>query len=62
MANEIPPPMFGNVAGPWRRCFAWLPTRLFDGTWVWLRTIRRRRIQLKSYLQGGPDQWWQYSD
>lgn len=57
----VPGPMFGNPVGPWRRLFAWWPVRLFDGTWVWLRFVSRRRIQLHQYLSGGSDHWWQYA-
>lgn len=27
---------------PWHRWFAWRPTKLTDGRWVWLETVERR--------------------
>lgn len=53
-------PCFGDPIGPWHRVFAWLPRQTFDGGWVWLRYIWRRRIQKHHYLFGGPDRWWQF--
>jgi hypothetical protein len=58
---SVPSPMFGNPIGPWRRCFALLPTRTFDGCLVWLRPLVRRRIQLHQHLPGPGYQWWQYA-
>lgn len=56
---SVPHPMFGNPIGPWHDWFCWYPTRTYDGRLVWLRWLRRRRIQKHSYLFGGPDAWWQ---
>jgi len=53
-------PYFGDPIGPWHPWFAWRPVRTFDGRWTWLRTVKRRRIQLKPHLDGGMPQWWQY--
>lgn len=53
-------PLCGDFIGPWRRVFAWLPVRTFDGCWIWLRSVHRRRVQLHAYLVG-PDRsgsWW----
>lgn len=57
-----PTPAFGDPCGPWRRRFAWWPTRMFDGTRIWLRRYWRRRIQKHDYLPGGRDFWWQNTD
>lgn len=56
-----PRPAFGDPVGPWRSWFAWKPVRTFDGVWMWLRRVKRRRIQKHDYLPGGPDFWWQYA-
>lgn len=59
---SVPCPLFGFPVGPWRRLFAWWPVRLFDGTLVWLRFVRRRRIQPHNYLYDGVNAaWWQYA-
>lgn len=58
MKVETVKPQFGFFAGPPRKAFAWLPTPLFDGHWVWLRPIIKRRVQKHDYLSGGPDWWW----
>lgn len=26
----------------WRRCYAWWPTKLSDGSWIWLEPYARR--------------------
>ena len=57
-----PEPRFGHPIGIWRPAFAWLPTRMFDGKLVWLRTYWTRRIQKYHYLDGGADFWWQNTD
>ncbi|AWN47165.1 hypothetical protein DK419_13260 [Methylobacterium terrae] len=58
-----PLPMFGSPIGPWRLWFAWRPVQSFDGAWMWLRRVDRRRIQKHDYLTGGEplEQWWQYA-
>lgn len=56
-----PMPMFGSPIGPWHDWFAWKPVRTYDERLVWFRWVRRRNIQLHSYLPSrGPDRWWQY--
>lgn len=57
-----PKPIFGDAIGPWRPWFAWYPVESFDGVWMWLRTVGRRRIQKHEYLYGGADFWWQYAE
>ena len=57
----IPRPTFGDPIGPWRRVFAWWPTRTYDRQLVWLRPVWRRCIQKHDYLYGGDDFWWQYA-
>lgn len=54
-------PMFGDPIGPWRDHFSWLPVKLFDGTRIWLRWVKRRAIQKHFLLPGGCDRWWQYA-
>lgn len=53
-------PMFGWPVAGWHRYFAWKPVQTFDGRLMWLRFIHRRLIQRHDYLDGGPDNWWQY--
>ena len=59
-AISKPMPKFGFPIGPFHEWFAWYPIRTFDHRLVWLKTVLRRRIQKHSYLDGGPDAWWQY--
>lgn len=50
---------FGDFVGPWRPAFAWLPIQLFDGHWVWLRSLEKRRAQTHDYLTPSGS-WWVY--
>lgn len=54
-------PYFGNVISDWHRWFTWFPVQTFDGRWRFLRSCRRRRVQLKPHLDRGLSQWWQYA-
>jgi hypothetical protein len=58
---SVPEPMFANPIGPWRRHFALIPRQTFDGMWVWMRPMVRRRVQLHQHLPGPGAQWWQYA-
>ena len=58
MISSYPRPQFGDFVGPWRKAFAWLPTKTYDGSLIWLRGYRRRRVQLHDYLPGPTTQWW----
>ena len=66
MAEDIhhpagaPDPRFGDPIGNWHKWFAWYPIQTFDGRTSWLRTIERRRIQLKSSITHMTSWWWQY--
>lgn len=51
-------PSFADFTGPWRDAFAWLPTRMFTGQWVWLRKYRRRPLLKKPHLDGPDWQGW----
>jgi hypothetical protein len=53
---------FQSRVGPWRDHFAWLPTRLFDGHWVWLTKVRRAKYQTHAYLDGPLLDGWVYAD
>jgi hypothetical protein len=53
-------PLFGTAITPWRRWFARVPTHTVDAGWVWLMPIWWRRCSKHSYLDGGPDLWFQY--
>ncbi len=56
-------PMFGDPIGDWKWWFAWFPVELFDGGYIWFKTVQRRRIQLHSYLNAHTDWfWWQYRE
>ncbi len=57
----IPSPLFGRPIGPWRVWFAWKPIRTFDGELLWLRRVKRRRIQAHPHLSLFDEQWWQYA-
>lgn len=48
--------------GPWRRCFAWLPTKVFDGHRVWLCAIWKRRYQRKPNHSGPVKYRWAVTD
>lgn len=54
-------PMFGDFIGEWHRVFCILPKKTYDGRLIWFKTAWRRRVQLKSYLDEGPQFWWFYS-
>lgn len=55
--------MFSDVLGDPEPTFAWVPTKCFDGSWVWLRPLWRRLCIIKPYLANGrnEDPWWQYA-
>ena len=59
-AINIPEPLLGRAISPWRWWFAWRPASMWDGQWVWLARVWRRRIQSKLGLPGPLEQWWQY--
>jgi hypothetical protein len=60
MTDPNPLPLFGNPVGPWHDHFAWWPLHTYDDRFVWLRWVRRRRIQLHHYLPGAGGAWWQH--
>ena len=60
-ANQYARMQFGFPISDWRRTFAWLPVRTFDGRLIWLRPVMTRRYHLHDYLTGGPDQWSIYA-
>jgi len=46
----------------WINWFAWYPVKTWEGEWLWLRVIERRRMRLHSYLRpDAPFYWWQYA-
>lgn len=54
--------MFCDIVSPPEPCFAWLPTKCFDGTWMWMRPMWRRLCVVKAHLARGPEEpWWQYA-
>ncbi len=55
--------VFADVIGDMEPAFAWLPTKCFDGSLVWLRPVWRRLCLIKPYLSNGrnDDPWWQYA-
>ena len=54
--------MFCDILGDPEPAFAWLPTKCFDGTWVWLRPVWRRLCIPKPYLGlSDYEPWWQYA-
>ena len=61
--NQTITPQFGSFVGPWRPWFAWLPVQSWDGRWIWLRAVLRRRVLKNASLSdlGGADQWWLYA-
>lgn len=64
MEIHNPVPTFGDFIGQWHRSFCWIPRETYDGRWVWLRNVWRRRVQLKRYLTNygrGNSFWWFYS-
>lgn len=62
-ANRYAVPMFGTPIGPWHEWFAWKPVRSFDGRFLFLQKIMRRRCQLHEYLDqsAGSRTWWQFA-
>jgi len=54
-------PLFGTPIADWHTWFAWFPVKTWDYRIVWLKKVKRRRIQKHHYLTGGEDSWWQYS-
>jgi hypothetical protein len=60
MSDDWYAPMFGDSVAPWHRWFAWRPVSTVDRGTQWLRVVYRRRIQKHSYLNGGPDFWFQH--
>lgn len=57
-----PTPLFADAIGPWHDHFCWLPIRTYDQRLVWLRWVRRRCVEKRDFLRGGPDAWFQYHD
>jgi hypothetical protein len=53
--------VFCDILGEPEIAFAWLPTRCFDGQWVWLRPVWRRLCVLRFNVDGCFDPWWQYA-
>jgi len=53
-------PRFGTAIAPWHKWFAWRPVQTVDQGYKWLIFVNRRKIIKHDYLDGGPDEWWQY--
>lgn len=53
--------LFASPAGPWIRCFFWVPTRLYDGRIAWLRSGWGQCMAVHTYLQNGGDSFWRYT-
>lgn len=62
MSDPNPQMFFCEPVGPWHDWFAWFPISTYDNRLVWLKTVRRRRMQKHYYLHGGPNSWWQYHE
>lgn len=62
-AEKYASPRFGFPITDWHKAFAWRPVRTFDGRWVWLPPVMRRRYHLHDYLDqsAGSDQWSIYA-
>jgi hypothetical protein len=58
----FPTYQFGAYGGPTHDWFAWRPVRLWYGKWAWLRTVSRRRVFKKSFLDGPDWQFWAYDN
>lgn len=41
--------------------FAWHPIKTWDGRCVWLKTVGRRRVFKKPFLDGPHWEFWAYS-
>jgi len=52
--------MFPSLASPWNKWFAWRPVVTWDGRFVWLRFIYRRRVFPSILTEGIPDPWMEY--
>lgn len=44
----------------WQPCFAWWPTKTWDGRWTWLRPLWGRLLVTKPYLRGPWSSRWEY--
>lgn len=60
--SDWPEYYFGFYAHPERAWFAWRPVRLWHGGWAWLKTVRRRRVVKRGYLDGPDWSFLAYSD
>jgi len=62
MIIKSPPhkPAFCDPVSPWHYWFAWRPVFTWDGRFVWLRTVLRRKMQKKLHLNGPDQQWFEY--
>lgn len=54
--------MFMERVGPWRKKFAWIPTKMIDGYRIWRRSYHIARFQTKAHLDGPRIQSWVRSD
>lgn len=62
MGAFFPQMAFSDFVGPIERKFAWLPCKLWNGSFVWLRFVARRRAVVHWHLYpGGGDDFWVYS-
>jgi hypothetical protein len=62
MIAFFPDMAFANFIGPVERKFAWLPVKLWNGSFAWLRPVARRCAVVHGYLTpGGGDTFWVYS-
>jgi hypothetical protein len=62
MASFFPNMAFANLIGPVERRFAWLPVRLWNGSFAWLRPVARRCAVVHGHLGSrGGDTFWVYS-
>ncbi|KVL67344.1 hypothetical protein [Burkholderia ubonensis] len=46
----------------WHDAFLWFPDKI-DGTWVWLETVTRRRVDVEPFFHGDLliDWVWEYA-
>lgn len=61
MITYFPKYQFGDYVTPRHNWFAWRPVKMWWGSWVWLKTVSRRRVSKHSYLDGPDWEFWAYS-